>query len=198
MGNSQTQGITSDDIIIFLVGPSDGEKRYFIERLDLDYRAAKSSFASVSAVYGIQSWVYSLGWMVDNTVLVVVPSFDEAGAHYSVKNWCEAKGFTTLGRRSGVLYIHPTSKNPDVEDHLEKFLDPIPRWSQPVRTKVVPSVPLNTSSSVDDTRVGILQAAVNRLNSRRWNVTVSPRFVKGPDIAYDIVQGLAKELSNGA
>ena len=77
-------------------------------------------------------------------------------------------------------------------------MDPIPRWSPPVRTKVVPSVPLNTSSSVDDTRVGILQAAVNRLNSRRWNVTVSPRFVKGPDIAYDIVQGLAKELSNGA
>lgn len=79
-------------------------------------------------------------------------------------------------------------------NHLAQFSLSFPLWITPVRIKVIPSVPLDTSSSVDDTRVGMLQAAVNGLNRSHWNVAVSQRFVQKPEIAYEIVRDLAKEI----
>jgi len=102
-----------------------------------------------------------------------------------------------LGIRSGVLYIHPTGRDPErLPNHIEKFARSCPKWFIPTSIHVVPSVPLDTSSSVDDTRVGMLAAVVRNVNSRQWKATVSRRFVKGPDVAYEIVRDLAKEIKD--
>jgi len=59
----------------------------------MDFRAAKDVFVTVPTVYGIESWVYSLGWMLDNIVFVAVPSFDEAHAQdTNMKSWSRASG----------------------------------------------------------------------------------------------------------
>jgi len=63
-----------------------------MQRLDLDFRAAKNVFVTVPTVYGIQSWVYSLGWMLDNVVFVAVPPFDEADAEGNMERWSRASG----------------------------------------------------------------------------------------------------------
>jgi len=79
-------------------------------------------------------------------------------------------------------------------NHIEKFARSCPEWFIPTSIHVVPSVPLDTSSSVDDTRVRMLETVVRSVNRRQWKATVSTRFAKGPEIAYDIVRGLAKEI----
>ena len=63
-----------------------------MQRLDMDFRAAKDVFVTVPTMDGIQSWVYSLGWMLDNTVFVAAPSFDEAGAQDNMKSWLQTTG----------------------------------------------------------------------------------------------------------
>ncbi|KAI5998377.1 hypothetical protein F5J12DRAFT_324334 [Pisolithus orientalis] len=191
--------VSEIDLVIFVVGPPGADKSWNEAIQAGEIRHPCTKWHMSASRYNVKDST--------NGILVVnTPSFHTDNDFYAERfmtSWLKSR--FTKKCRSGVLFLHPLSKNPKDRDivmqrHLDTFAMRFPNKSMvPSRVYVVPIGSSADAKLGPGQRLSELESVMKSSNShcgRRWQVSVFPGVFEGqPEIAWSAALLLLKDIA---
>ncbi|KAI5996970.1 hypothetical protein EDD15DRAFT_385717 [Pisolithus albus] len=201
--NTAVLDVTKNDLVIFVVDPTGAGKSWFTTQLSQNDVIQVEDGGHPCTKWHPRVSRFNIKNSTSSIFVVDTPSFHTKHAFYAqnfMRNWLKSR--FTKKCQSGILFLHPFSKDPRDPDvlmqrHLDMFATSFPKKSMiPSRVYVVPTG--NSTSATLGQRLSELDDVMKSLHhngGHKWHASVFPGVFNGQtEVAWGAAVLLLKDI----